>query len=143
MKLKSNRKITAVIIFLGLFLFVNVGFAAVVTCGKTVDNPKECTLVDLVYTVVNIINYLLAWAWLVAIFFIVYSGYGMATSAGNEEKLTTAKAGLDNAITGFFLIMVSYLLINWAVGVLAGPNAPGAGQGFLQKLIDTLKTLPI
>jgi ABC-type phosphate transport system permease subunit len=99
-------------------------------------------LVDLVYTVVNIINFLLAWAWLVCIFFITYSGFQMATSHANEEQLSSAKKGLDNAITGFFLIMVAYLLIEWAVGTLAGPKAPGAGAGFLQTLINTLTTLP-
>lgn len=109
--------------------------AAIVTCGG--PSQPECQIIDIVYTVQRIINFLLAWAWLVTIFFILWSGWDMINSGGNQEAVTKAKAGLTQAIIGFFLVMASYLLINLIVGILTGSGDPRAGA--LGNILDFLR----
>jgi len=96
--------------------------AALVNCGQYDSSGKinECTIGDLILTVVNIINFLLAWSWLVALLFIFWAGWGMVNSGGNEEAIAEAKTTLSNAIIGFALVMMAFLLINAIVSILTG-----------------------
>ena len=117
MKLKKRKIIivaTVSLLFIILLPFVQAQAAGLVGCT---DN---CSLWDLVLVVVRLINFLLAISGLVAMIFIVWGGWGMITAAGNEEKITTGKATLSNAVIGFFLILVAWVLIDAIVNILAG-----------------------
>lgn len=111
MKQKIN-KFSVVLIIFGL-LFAQSASAGLVNCGgyDSAGNVQECTLGMLVILVIKIINTLLSLASVVAIFFIVWSGWEMINAAGHAESITKAKSVLENAIVGFFLILISYLLI--------------------------------
>lgn len=93
-----------------------------VKCGQSAPGSKACTLVDLILTVGRIINFLLSWAWLVAVIFIVWAGWDLISAGGNEEGITKGKTALSNAIIGFFLIMVSFVLLNFIISILTGDN---------------------
>jgi hypothetical protein len=128
---------------LAILFFANVSQAALVTCGGHNDDgtvQPACTIPDLIKTVLNIINFLLSWAWLVAVIFIVWAGWGMIGAGGNEEEVTKAKATLSNAIIGFFIIMASFVLVNWAVSLLTGNGIPRAGT--LIQLFNLLNINP-
>lgn len=121
MKSKFNR-ITALSI-IGLFGFLNFANAAFVNCGGyDEDGTKmpECDIPTLILTINVIINFLLSWAWLISLVFIVWSGIQMTFSGGNEETLTKAKASLSNAVIGFIIIMIAFVLLNFVVGLLTG-----------------------
>ena len=108
---------------LTLLLFANVSHAALIQCSGNNPNGSAgspCTIGDLVGTVRLIINFLLSWAWLVSMLFIVISGIRMVIAQGNEEDLAVAKAGLSNAIIGFILILLSFVILNLVVGILTG-----------------------
>ncbi|MBX4191747.1 MAG: hypothetical protein KW804_03035 [Candidatus Doudnabacteria bacterium] len=145
-------KNTIIIILTLVMLGLTVGSFAVaqksqeglVSCGRNDSLPanptvqqrkeKQCKLSDLIYLLARIINFLLAWAWLISIFYIMWAGYNMITAAGNAEGIATAKTTFSHAIIGFFLIMGSYLLINWIVSLLTGDSTPRAGS--LKNILD-------
>ena len=72
----------------------NFASAALVTCGgytEAGEKQTACTVKDILFTIERIINFLLAWAWLVSIAFILWGAYNMVTSAGNEEAIADGK----------------------------------------------------
>jgi len=135
--MKPKIKIFISCLMLGLVL-ANFASAALVNCGgrgETGTQP-ECGIGDLFLTVIRIIDFLLSWAWLVTIIFIVWAGWGMVTAGGNEEKISIAKSILSNAIIGFFLVMIAFVLLNFIVSILTGSGVPRAGA-----LIDAFNLL--
>ena len=116
MKEKSKTLLTGML--LAGILAANFALAAtsIVNCS---DN---CTISDLVNTVKDLINFLLFYAWLFALVFIVVSGIRLVFSAGNEEVVSKARTSLNNAIIGFILILVSFVLINFVIAILSGGN---------------------
>jgi hypothetical protein len=57
------------------------------------------------------LNYIFPIAGRLLFFLIVFSGFKLLTSAGNEEKMAQAKKSLTNAVIGFFIIFLSYWLV--------------------------------
>lgn len=51
----------------------------------------------------------------------------MLNSGGNSENIEEAKTTFKQAVIGFFLIMASFVLINFVVGILFGSGQPRAG----------------
>src|SRR3989344_672364 len=105
MKSKLKIIIAAIVLF---FLTSSVASAAIVTCGQMPQAPgatvDPCTLTDLVIIVMRITNFFLGISWILALFFIFWGGYNLASSAGNEEKMKNAKADFRNGVIGFFII---------------------------------------
>jgi hypothetical protein len=116
----SKKVILGIASVVLLLVIAHTAQAALVQCGGTANNPKECTIGDLFITVQNVINLLLSMAWLVALVFILWAGWGMVNSGGNEEAITTAKATMSSAIIGFFLVIASFLLINFIISLVGG-----------------------
>lgn len=122
-KSKIILSIAAVCAVLFLFAYSNFAQAALVNCGGYQANgspQSPCKLYDLVVSIQNIINFLLSGAWLVAVLFIMWSGWGLINTAGNQEKIGEAKKTFSNAVIGFFLIMAVYLLLNAIISTLTG-----------------------
>ena len=120
----------------GVFLFAaNYAQADLVKCGGPGETP--CTIPDLIKTVVGIINFLLSWAWLVSTLFIVWSGWNMLDNGGNEESIATAKTSFKQAVIGFFLIMASFVLVNFIVSILFGSGQPR--EGVFQEIFGKIK----
>lgn len=127
-----------VLVLLGLTVFSLVSAQGIVPCGRSDQiGPDgqviECELPNLILLLVRVINFFLGVSWLVAMFFMFWGSYNMVSAWGNEEKLTVAKTTFKNAVIGFFLILVSYLLVNFVVLALSGekwtlnfnPTEPG------------------
>jgi len=123
-----------------MLVFANFSQAALVNCGSYNENgtrQSDCTLGSLIDTVGLIINFLLSWAWLVSILFIVVSGIRMVLSGGNEERLSSAKASLSNAIIGFILILLSFVIINLVIGLFTGGSTLGPNA-----FLDAFRLIP-
>lgn len=118
--MKQKTKVILISLSLILLVFANFALAAdggLVGCGT--GAAKECTSIgQLVDVVIRIINYLLSLASIVAMIYVVWAGYQMVTAGGNEEKIATAKASFSDAIIGFFLILVSFVLLNAILSIL-------------------------
>jgi len=124
-------------LFPTVFLFfANISSAALVNCGGTGQSP--CQISDIIYLIARIINFLLASAWLISLFMILWAAFTLLGSSGNEEEVTAGKETLRHAIIGFFLIMISYLLINWTVSALIGKPESGPTDAF-QGIFNLIK----
>jgi hypothetical protein len=117
----------------------------IVTCGRHLPSDateadkqaNECTIGRLFQMVFNIINLLLSWAWLVATIMIVWAGWGMVNAGGNEEAVSEAKTTLTNAIIGFFLVLASFVLLNFIVSLITGE-----GTLTSQKILEAFDLIP-
>ncbi|HTL39340.1 MAG TPA: hypothetical protein VL306_00805 [Methylomirabilota bacterium] len=123
--MKSKNKIIFLSLLLGLLLVSNVAHAALINCGGrgATGQQPDCQIGDIIVSIKNIINFLLSWAWLISTFLIVVSGFKMVFAAGNEEAISSAKTSLSHAIIGFIIIMLSFLIVNFVIGLLTGGGA--------------------
>lgn len=118
MKIRINFRLA--VLFFSIFLLVVapvVSGQGLVNCAGGRDG---CTIPDLIRTAIRVINFFVGASWLVAVFFVFWGAFGLATSYGNPEKIESGKKTIQNAIVGFFLIMIAFILINWLVMVLGG-----------------------
>jgi len=60
----------------------------------------------------NIVNFALIFASVVAVFLVIFSGIKFISSAGDKEKIESAKKTLTWAIAGLILIIFSFVIIN-------------------------------
>jgi hypothetical protein len=72
--------------------------------------------------ITRIIRYLLLFAALIAILFIIIGGYKYITSAGNEEKAGSGRKTVTNAIIGLAIIILSFVIVSVVNNTLAGEN---------------------
>jgi hypothetical protein len=80
-----------------------------VICGNEATNP--CTIGHLFAAFVVIINYLITMAGLVAVLALVFAGFNMIYSQG-QEQLKAAKSRFSGAVIGLVLVFAAYVLIN-------------------------------
>ncbi len=60
----------------------------------------------------NIINFLIIFAGIVAVFLIIYAGIKFIMSEGDPEKVSSARKTLIYAIAGFIFVLMSYVFVN-------------------------------
>ena len=78
--------------------------------------------------VLKIINFFLGFLGLLAVIMVIYGGFLYISSAGNQEKVDSAKKILLYAVIGIVIIIISFALINTLLGGLArGSDVPGGG----------------
>jgi len=80
--------------------------------------------------IANIVNIAFGLLGTVAIILIMYGGFVWMTAAGNEEKITTAKAILKNASIGLLIILSAFALAIYVLSRLlfaTTGNKPGFG----------------
>ncbi len=67
---------------------------------------------------IQIINIMLMFAGIVAVFFIIIGGYRYLTAGGNAESAEAGQKTLTNAIIGVVIIILSYVIINVIVNLV-------------------------
>lgn len=77
--------------------------------GSVLSDLAGGTVTNYLILIVNFILYFLA---IVTFFAIVYGGYLMLTSGGNEEGVTKGRKVLLGAILGFLIVIISYAVVN-------------------------------
>lgn len=107
---------------LAVFLPIPVSAAGLVPCGgntaSATDTGKPCTFEDLFVLVARVTNWLIGVAGAYAVYQIVFAGFNLVTSMGNEEKITKNKDALSNAIVGFVFTLLAFVLVNTAVNFI-------------------------
>lgn len=101
----------------------NDGSAGFVPCGNTADNP--CQIGHLFSAFIVIINYLITMAGFVAVVAIVFAGFTMIYSQG-QEQLKAAKSRFSGAVIGLVLVAAAFILIN---AIFAGSFSLGVRDG--------------
>lgn len=140
--MKKNHKI--LIIFL-LVLFVqavpllvsaDIGIPCARTPDPTTGKLIMCSFNDVFVLINNVIKFFLKVIVLpFIILLITYAGFLLMTSAGNEEKRTTAKNILFNIVKGLLLILFSWFIIYTlftAFGYDTSNGRAGLSNGFIK-----------
>ncbi|HEX3096029.1 MAG TPA: pilin [Patescibacteria group bacterium] len=107
-----------------------------VPCGNTAGNP--CQIGHLFSAFVVIVNYLIAMAGFVAVLAIVYAGFMMIYSQG-QEQLKTAKGRFSGAVIGLVLVALAFVLVNalftgsLSIGVKDGASILASPLDYINK----------
>ena len=91
-----------------------------VPCGRIVNDPSTswndtdpCDFCHLLMLMSEIINFLIALAATITLLALVITGFLFITSAGNEERRTSAKRAFKMTLIGFIVIFMSWLMIDF------------------------------
>lgn len=79
--------------------------------GCLIEGSDIASLACIPVILGNIIYWLLIFAGIIALFFIIFSGIRMITSGGDPKQLDTAKKTLTYAIVGLLLILFSFAIL--------------------------------
>ncbi|MFA5413286.1 MAG: Ig-like domain-containing protein [Patescibacteria group bacterium] len=118
--------ITASLLFVQIALAQNFGLNEV---------GNEIALVDGDPRVIaaRIIRVVLGFLGVVALGIVLYGGFVWMTSAGNEEKIATAKKILTNGLIGLVIILMAFgitqYVLNTLISALGGGGGAGGGGG--------------
>lgn len=125
MSLKKQKfLITLFALAAGLLLFATPLIsqsAGLVPCGGI--NQQPCKLLDLFTLVALVTRWLIATAGVFAVYEFINHGFWLVVSMGNEEAITKHRNGLTQAVLGFILVLLAFVLVNTAVNFLFLGNA--------------------
>ncbi|MCB9814760.1 hypothetical protein H6784_05095 [Candidatus Nomurabacteria bacterium] len=96
-----------------------------VTCSGT-----DCSACNIVQMANKVLVWLIAMAFLFFAVLAVIAGFGLVTSGGNSEALSSAKQKFINAFIGLIIILASFLLVDTIMrGLLNGGTGNIQGYG--------------
>ena len=110
------------LLVIGIFFVPITAHAQLVPCSGI-----NCTVTDLLKLPVNVYNFLLGFAALIALLFIIWGGLRMLFFSYLEDsasELAAAKLTVRRALAGFALIALSYLIVNTALSMLGVKTGP-------------------
>lgn len=131
---KSMKKLILIFFLLVLFLPLITKAAGLVPCGGTNDPSTEkdeslpCTVCDLLVLFQNVLDFAIKTAFLIVIIFIIYGGFRLIFSGGNEANIKTGQKIMTNAIIGLVIILCAWLIVNtvfWLIKTIGGKNYTG------------------
>ena len=71
---------------------------------------------DMKVTIVNVMNYILTFLWLIAIIFAIYWGFQILTAGWDDDKVKKGKTTLINALIWIFVIISAWTIVGWIFG---------------------------
>ena len=139
-KIKIVKKTTAVfnlmiavVFLLSIFSFFSVidtTYAQTDTFGLTgVDQTLDLGTQDIRVTIAKIIRVILGLLGIIALVIIIYGGFTIMTSGGSEEKVSTGKKILINAVIGLAIILSSFAIVQFVISSLQQATGSGVGDG--------------
>jgi amino acid transporter len=84
------------------------------------DIIRGVSFTDLGTLLGNVINWVLGFAALVAVLFIIYGGILYISSSGNEGRVENAKKTITNAVLGLIVIILSFFIVNFVIATVKG-----------------------
>lgn len=103
--------------------------AGLVTCSG-----PDCNLCSFVTMVNNLVAWLVGFLTLAAVLAIVYAGFKLVVSGGDEGAMTDAKKMLTNIVIGFVIVLSAWLIVDTLMKALV---APGVGFGVWNDIPDS------
>ncbi len=116
-----------ILLFSFSFLFFPLlaqGFSLIPCGGYTTASTAPCTVNDIFYLVARVTNWLISFGALYAVIHIIVSGFKFVLSQGNEEAAKKAREGIVNAVLGFALVLMAFLVVNTVVTKLVPSKCP-------------------
>lgn len=125
----TKQKITIIAVSFFILLAPLISSAAASTSTKSGLVPcggynadgslqSPCTVTDIFSLVSICVNWLIDVAGIYAVFQIVNAGFWLTISMGSEESIAKWRKALTEAVVGFVLVMMAYLLVNTAVNYI-------------------------
>ena len=87
---------------------------------STVPRPGNLSDTPFLALLSSIINWILGLVGTIAVLMLIWGGFSYLTSAGNSEVTKKAKQTITYSIIGIIIIALSYTLVNFITGTLAG-----------------------
>ena len=112
--MNGGRTVGGVISGVLLLIFTQ---AIVRTFGLEGGAPSA---IPVILRAVQVLNAVLLLATLIAVAVVIYAGITMVVFVGNEEKFGAAKSLIIRVLIGIAVILVSLVLINFVIAVMAG-----------------------
>ncbi|MAZ56182.1 hypothetical protein CL653_00090 [bacterium] len=106
---------TTLLLFLILFVPFLVDAQGLVTCSGS-----ECNFCQAGDMVNNLINWIIGFMTVVAVFLFAIAGFQLVTSGGNQDAMKKAKSRLTYVVIGFLLMLASWLIIDTILEGLTG-----------------------
>jgi len=134
-KIKFSKITLVVFSILVVFLFLGFSSQNVLaqnatdTLGVNVIDQSSIALsgTDIRLVVINIINTVLGLLGLIAVSLIIYAGFTIMTSGGDESKVSSGKKIIINAVIGLAVILSAFAIVKFVANKLL--NATGINTG--------------
>ena len=128
------KKITTLLLILTIFAFTALPVLAQVDTddpfGLGYGDELPLGTKDLRAGVMGVVNIALGFLGVIAIVIILYGGFVWLTSAGNEEKVGTAKKIITAGVVGLIIIFISYAIAVFVIDqLIVATGAEGTGFG--------------
>ncbi len=91
--------------------------SGLIPCGYG-DNP--CDTADVANFVNGLISFLIQMLGVIAVIVMVYAGFQLVTSGGDEGKWTKAKELFTNVVIGIVIILAAWLIVDTIMEALTG-----------------------
>lgn len=102
--------------------------------NDSLKKSPPCTINDMLLVLVNVTKLMLALLGTAAFLMFVYGGVVFLTSAGNQERVTSGRRILTNAVLGILVVLVSWTVINFVVAAI---SLGRTGVGELGNVFET------
>ncbi len=128
-------------IFLAIFLFLATSLPVSAQVNATEQNtPVSFGLqqvgqniglggLDIRLIIAQIIRAILGFLGVIAVVLVIYAGYTIMTSEGNEEKIVQGKRILTNAVIGLAIILSAFAIAQFIINSLSRATGIGGGEG--------------
>ena len=143
--LKKIATVFTVVFFVAIFLFLAHSAYAQVTTNQTeldfglqpVEQGIGLGTADIRLIIARIIRAVLGLLGIIAICIILWAGYTIMTSGGNEEKIAEGKKILINAVIGLAIILSSFAIVQFVINQLAKATGIGGTEQVNKPIIET------
>jgi len=93
----------------------------------------NCSLCDFLTFASTVSKLILSVVGGLALLMFIWGGFSFIISAGNPEKIESAKKVFLNAIIGLFIVLAAWEIVHLVIGILAGADLGGAVNIFNTK----------
>lgn len=90
--------------------------------GLVTCKGPDCNFCSFVVMVNNLIEWLVGFLTLAAVLALVYAGFKLVVSGGDQGAMTDAKKMITNIIIGFVIVLSAWLIVDTLMKALLDPN---------------------
>lgn len=139
MRVKKSAKVL-LILFLAVFLFVGVAAYAQGELNfglQPVQNSIGLASTDIRIIIARIIRAVLGLLGVIAIVIMIYAGYTIMTSGGDEEQVVYGKKIMINGVIGLIIILSSLAIVQYVLNALGQATGMAGFEGATKPKIET------
>jgi len=100
-------------VMLSMFFSICIASADFIMPAKPAGTPG-----DFGQSIVNLTNWVLGFATMIAVLALIWGGMNYLTSAGNEETAKSGKQTIKYALLGLIVAGIAYALVNVIVSII-------------------------